>query len=168
MSEEPLRGSWFEQLKALANSLPPPPSLPPPRPAGDPARSATAGAIAGAAGGILALFVVDLVGPPIRALRQPGTLAYVALLTSLVGAAVGGAFGRLSRRLLRLLPRIVFAGVLALVLWLFAYAFVLMRFVPAVGSAIAFGPSVVGALVFGVCVGATPPMRVRGERGRRA
>jgi hypothetical protein len=74
----------------------------------------------------------------------------------------------LSRRLLRLLPRIVFAGVLALVLWLFAYAFVLMRFAPAIGLAIAFAPSVLGALAFGACVGATPPMRVRGKRGRRA
>jgi hypothetical protein len=168
MSEEPLGESWFEQLRPLASSLPPPPSLPPPRPAGDPAWSAAAGAIAGAAGGIVALLVTDRVGAPLRALHQLETLAYVAPLASLAGAVVGGIFGRLSRRLLRMLPRIVFAEVLALVLWLFAYAFALERFAPTIGLTIAFAPSVLGALAFGACVGATPPVRVRGERGRRA
>jgi hypothetical protein len=88
-----------------------------------------------------------------------------ALVTA--GVVLGAAFGRITRRLRRLFARVAFGAIEAVSLWLLLYAFVLLRFAPASTAAIPFGLTAAAALLYGACVGAVPPMRVRYERGRR-
>jgi hypothetical protein len=85
----------------------------------------------------------------------------------LAGAAWGAAFGRLTRRLVRVLPRLAFGAVIASASWLLFYAFVVERLAPGLAAAVPFGRSILGALGYGLCIGAVPPLRLRDERGRK-
>jgi hypothetical protein len=137
--------------------------MPPARRTGDPLWSTLAGAGAGAVGGAVALMATTYA-------RVPGAIHVelkAAAIVVLVGAASGAAFGRLTRRLVRVLPRLAFGAVIASTSWLLLYAFVLTRLAPGFTAAIPFGSSILGALGFGLCIGAVPPMRLRDERGRR-
>jgi hypothetical protein len=123
--------------------------------------SAAAGALAGALGaGAALLTYVGSSGMHIHALVAGTVVA--------VGAAFGGLFGRVSRRLFRPLLRVLWATAITLSVWLFLYAFVLMRFFPAIARAVSFLHSLPGAALYGACVGAMPPLRARKERGRSA
>jgi len=112
-------------------------------------------------GGVLAV----LIGGGLHARADPPRLALLGAGVAVAGGLLGALFGGLTRRLFRVVPRVVFAVTFASTLWLFAYVFVLLRYAPVVARAVAFGPSMLGALAYGVCVGAVPPVKVR--RGRR-
>jgi len=156
MRPDRLGDEWFQQ--ALRVSAPPS-ALPPALPAGDPRWSLVLGAIAGGLGAFLFAWIVG----GSRALVHGELLAIAVLM----GAAMGAIFGRITRRLLRVVPRMVVGACLASAAWLVAYAFVMPRFEPHVACALPIGTSIVAALVYGVCLGALPPIGVRGERGRR-
>jgi hypothetical protein len=126
----------------------------PPEPAGDPFWSTVMGAVTGAAGGVVFVYVTQ------RLDSRAGAIA------ALVGSLVGSLIGRLTRRLLRWVPRIFACSCLASALWLFAYAFVLARLAPWLVHTLPLGTSIVAAAVYGACVGAIPPLRVRREHGR--
>jgi Na+/H+ antiporter NhaD/arsenite permease-like protein len=61
----------------------------------------------------------------------------------------------------------VFGSVAAAALWLFAYAFVVIRFAPQMARAVPFTSTILYALAYGACIGALPPFRIRKERGRK-
>jgi hypothetical protein len=153
-----LQDDWF---KRAVSSIPPslrPSAMPPPRTAGEPLWSAASGAIGGGLGAIA--LVVAAMGS-----RIPFPLQRTPLLI-LGGVLVGALIGRISRRLVRVLPRVVFGSLFAGAVWLFFYAFFVTRFAPQMASAVPFAKSAVGALIYGACTGAVPPIRVRSERGR--
>jgi hypothetical protein len=137
--------------------------MPPARRAGDPFWSMLAGAGAGVVGGVVALMAATHLQTSVPVHVEPRAFAIV--LTA--GAAVGALFGRLTRRLVRVLPRLAFGVVIASAFWLLFYAFVLTRLAPGLAAVVPFGRSMLGALGFGFCIGAMPPMRLRDERGRR-
>lgn len=137
--------------------------LPPARLAGDPTWSSAAGAMGGGVATAAVLYAGMFLGvPAVEKLRPEWAAAIVAS-----GVVLGAAFGRITRRLRRLFARVAFGAIEAVSLWLVLYAFVLLRFAPVSTAAIPFGVTVAAALVYGACVGAVPPMRVRYERGRR-
>jgi hypothetical protein len=90
----------------------------------------------------------------------------VAGTVAVVGAACGGLFGRLSRRLFRPGLRVFWAAAVATSFWLLLYAFLLMRLLPA--GALSFLHTVPCVALYGICVGAMPPLRARSEHGRNA
>jgi hypothetical protein len=110
-------------------------------------------------GGVVVLTMMTQLDPRVQSER-----AAVALLA---GAALGAPFGRLMRRLVRVLPRVMVAAILTAAAWLLAYAFVLTRFAPQLAQSLPLEGSMLGALVYGACVGVVPPLRVRYERVRR-
>ena len=137
--------------------------LPPARLAGDPTWSSVAGALGGGVATAVVLYTgMFLAVPQVENLRPEWAGAVVT-----AGVVLGAAFGRITRRLRRLFARVAFGAIEAVSLWLVLYAFVLLRFAPASTAAIPFGVTAAGALIYGACVGAVPPMRVRYERGRR-
>ncbi len=146
-------------------------SLPPARLAGDPAWSAAAGGLAGLLGGLLALVVAVRLGAhfPVGGLGPNAvwSAARVSTIMAVAGGLIGALFGRLTRRLFPWVPRLAFGLVFTGTLWLLLYAFVLGRFAPRVLETVPFAPSLIGTLVCGVCIGLMPPVRARGERGRR-
>jgi hypothetical protein len=179
MSTEALKDDWFD---------PPPPSRPVAfgsdlspvplhtRVSGDAARSSLAGAIAGVIGGVLALGLADWSASHARfveharlvlgqssslRLSTPGVTREWILLAALVGLLAGALFGRLTRRLFPVVPRVLFGMVLVPSLWTLVYAFVILRFVPGLALVAPFVPTVLGALVFGLCVALARPIRRR-------
>jgi hypothetical protein len=137
--------------------------LPPARLAGDPLWSAVSGALGGAIGTWAVAFVGRWLQVPL-ALHMPSEQTALAVVG---GATVGAVFGRLTRRLVRVVPRVVFGAIAAGAVWLLLYAFVFGRFAPHLAGAISFQDSTLGAILYGAFTGAIPPIRTRGERGRR-
>ena len=159
MSGERLHDEWFHQNSETPSPPQWPSTLRPGRRAGDPFWSTLGGAIGGLIGAVAVLALSIAVG-----LRtQPA----IAAATALVGSALGAAFGRITRRLLRVVPRIALGVIVASTIWLAVYAFVILRFAPQLTTSLPFASSVLDALIFGACLGAVPPLRVRNERGRR-
>jgi hypothetical protein len=149
----PLGERWFDEQQRMSDA----PSgrssgLPPIKPAG---WSTILGSVGGAVGGVIAVLIDERL-----ALGFAATEARLGVALS-VGAVLGGVFGRLTRRLFRVLARILFGAILAPALWLLVYAFAIKRFAPHFADILPFGPSVVGALAYGVCVGLIPPLRTR-------
>jgi hypothetical protein len=137
--------------------------LPPSRLAGDPTWSSVAGAIGGGIAATVFLYTGMIIGVPAVESLRPELAA--AIVTT--GVVMGAVFGRITRRLRRLFARVAFGAIEAVSLWLVLYAFVLLRYLPASAAAIPFGVTAAAVLLYGACVGAVPPMRVRYERGRR-
>jgi hypothetical protein len=141
-------------------TLDPPPAA---QLAGDPLWSSLVGAIGGGVAAALVLYLGTFVRDALAEGLRPEWAA--AIVTA--GAVTGAVFGRVMRRLTKLLPRVAFSAIEAGALWLLLYAFVLARVAPGARAAMPFGLTAVGALIYGACVGAVPPVRVRYERGRR-
>ncbi|MGH7435759.1 MAG: hypothetical protein ACRENE_08795 [Polyangiaceae bacterium] len=154
------RASDLDQLFPVEEPLDPPP---PEQLAGDPGWSLLVGAITGGVAAALVLYLGMFVRPSLAEGLPPEWAAVVVG----AGAAMGAVFGRVTRRLTKVIPRVAFGSIEAGALWLALYAFVLARFAPGARAAIPFGVTAVGALIYGACVGAVPPVRVRYERGRR-
>ena len=158
MSGERFHDEWFQTPETPS---PPqwPSTLRPGRPAGDPFWSTLGGALGGLIGAIAVLVLRKTVDLP----TDPAIGAVMAL----VGAALGAAFGRVTRRLQRVVPRIALGAIVASTIWLAVYAFLILRFAPQATRFLPIASSMLDALIFGVCLGACPPLRVRNERGRR-
>jgi hypothetical protein len=155
-----------DRISDLDNLFPVEEPLDPPPPAqlaGDPRWSLLVGAITGGVAAALILYVGMFVRPSLSESLRP---EWAALVVG-AGAVTGAVFGRITRRLTKVLPRVAFGSIEAGALWLALYAFVLARFAPGARAAIPFGMTAVGSLIYGACVGAVPPVRVRYERGRR-
>jgi hypothetical protein len=136
---------------------------PPARLAGDPTWSSAAGAIGGGVATAMFLYAGMFLGlRPVEKLQAEWAAALVT-----AGVVLGAGFGRTTRRLMRLFARVAFGAIEAVSLWLVLYVFVLLRFAPASTAAIPFGLTAAAALLYGACVGAVPPMRIRYEHGRR-
>ena len=153
-------GAWFE---AGVPALQPPddrlPGLKKP--------SMLAGALAGALGGLAALAVSDgavdrarlmdhvhiALGDVVPAASlRPFAVRAVVVVAVVLGALGGAGIGRLTRRLVPLVGRLVFCAIFVPAVWTALYTFVLMRSSPALISHVAFIPSVLGALAYGVFV----------------
>jgi hypothetical protein len=140
--------------------------------AGHPMWSAAGGAAVGAAAGLFVLALVDWRIEParfadhLRGLFSEGSrlAVWTIVATALGGALLGGSFGRLTRRLFPLVPRILEGAVLVPALCIVVYAFGLRRFAPHVAQSVPFLWSLLGAIVFGVCVALVPPIRPRRVR----
>jgi hypothetical protein len=154
---------WFQPSVPPAPPSEHPSSLPPARLAGDPLWSAVSGTLGGAIGTSAVALVGRWLQVPLALHVPSGQIA----LAVAGGAAVGAVFGRLTRRLVRVVPRVVFGAIAAAVVWLLLYAFVFGRFAPHLAHAISFEDSTIGAALYGAFTGAIPPIRTRGERGRR-
>jgi hypothetical protein len=146
---------------------------------GDILRSSLAGGVAGAVAGIVAIAAAAAAMDPARlvervrivfGLAPPDPhlsledlwlrLAFAALLGGLAGAGLGGLMRRLHGRV----ARAVFGAVLVPSIWIAFDAFVLVRFAPALAAALPFVPSLVGAIVFGVCATVVRPVVPRVKR----
>jgi hypothetical protein len=173
--ETPLETPWFDS-----------PSLPPPssvahgalaKPIGHSGWSVFLGAVSGAIGGAAMLALTEY----LLKMKQ-STVDLAELLSSLasrahldfgsprqagfavaiaMGALLGAPLGYLARRLVRIVPRLLFFMILMPVLWLFTQACVLSRVTPELATALPFGPLVLGALAYGLCVGLIPPVRAQ-------
>ncbi|MGH7436762.1 MAG: hypothetical protein ACRENE_13900 [Polyangiaceae bacterium] len=168
MSNGPLQDDWFSKAPVPSDrpgGLPSlrPSAMPPPRVAGDPMWSSLSGAVGGAVGVGAALLGGMLVHTPV-AVHPHASWIVLAIVG---GVALGAAFGRVTRRLTRLLPRVIFGAVASVSLCLVLYAFVLVRVAPGSTSLVPFQTSALWALVYGACLGATPLLRTRSERGRK-
>jgi hypothetical protein len=161
-SDERSSQEWFDRPPPLPSVFPSerPSQLPPPRRAGAPLASAVGCAIGGAVGGALALAAYC-------AVTAGGVHPLAAVGVAVVCPGLGGLFGRLSRRLFGRPLRMAWATSVAVSLWLFVYAFVLLRVAPGAARAILFLPTLPGAVLYGICVGAVPPLESREERGHR-
>jgi hypothetical protein len=122
--------------------------------------SACAGAVAGGLGAGAALFAYAAATHGVRV--TPELAGGICAL----GAVIGGAFGRLSRRLFRPGLRVFWATSVTASLWLFVYAFLMMRFFPVAARALSFLHTLPGIAIYGLFVGAMPPLRRRKEHGR--
>jgi hypothetical protein len=146
------------------------------RASADPARSSLAGALAGVAGGVLALGLADAAANRARfveharivlgqghsvGLATPAMTREWIAFAALVGLLAGALFGRLTRRLFPLVPRVLFGVVLVPSLWTMVYAFGVLRFAPRLALVGPFGPTLLGALAFGLCVALARPIRRR-------
>jgi hypothetical protein len=173
-SKDSLADVWFDRESAAARlDAGSPPAKPPPR-TRDLLRSGLAGSVGGLFGGILALATADgfkhahrLADHVRLALGQAHAVGRLTPTTTrewvgaaaLAGAFLGGCFGALMRRLIPTLPRLLFGGVVSAALCTLLYAFVLLRLAPAVAGAASFASCLLGALVYGACVGIVPPVR---------
>lgn len=124
--------------------------------------SSLSGAVGGAIGSIAAAGAGVALHVPVAS--HPG-VAWAAFLV-VTAVVLGAAFGRVTRRLTRVVPRVLFGAVASVALCLLLYAFVLARFAPRAAASVPFGTSALGALLYGVCIGAMPLLRTRSERGR--
>jgi hypothetical protein len=138
----------------------------------DPLRAAFAGAVAGALGGLIALVLavgaIDgtrlAVATRIafgQAAALPGltpqTLWLNVATAAAVGMVVGAGLGALMRRLRGRVARVIFGAVLVPSLWIVFDAFVLRRYAPHLAARAPFLPWLVGAVVYGACIGVARP-----------
>jgi|SRR5580658_5695798 hypothetical protein len=163
MKDRSQHDDWFRPSVPPAPPSEDPGGLPPARLAGDPLWSAVSGALGGAIGTSAVALAGRWLQVPL-ALRVPSEQIALAVVG---GVAVGAVFGRLTRRLVRIVPRVVFGAIAAGAVWLLLYALVFGRFAPHLAHAISFQDSTLGATLYGAFTGAIPPIRTRGERGRR-
>jgi hypothetical protein len=116
---------------------------------------------------VLAGAVGAAIGLVVHATRAgviAGPITFAAIVGG--GAVLGGLFGRVSRRLFGLALRIVWAVAMGASLWLLLYAFVLSRFFPVLARSTPFLSTLPYIVIFGLCVGAMPPVGTQQERGR--
>lgn len=171
--ERSLGESWFNRPAAAERVSDPPDSTPiRVEKVGQLSWALGIGAVGGAGGGVAMMFVAREVARrlaiPVDVVRTVGggaralfADAYVGglVLASVVGALVGMLIGALMRYTLRVVPRVLAGALLAPVLWTLVQAFVLKSFAPNTLGALPFGPMVVGAAVYGICVAVIPPPR---------
>jgi hypothetical protein len=160
-----ISGRWFEPM-----SLPERPGSHERAPSRA-TSSMVVGGVAGMLGGVVALGVADAAGDPLRftehvheALSPAVGLWGCVLVAAGVGAVLGSLFGRLTRRLIPMVPRALFGAIFVPAAWTALYAFVLPRFLPFLVARVAFLPSLLGALAYGLCVALARPRRPRRPR----
>lgn len=169
-----LGSSWFDEPAALPSPSAPPAS-PAPAEGSDPRRAFALGALGGAFGAAAMVIVAaelcrrlridaDVIGTVARSahvrVQSPFVLGVGVAVA--IGAVVGAVFGGLMRHTRRVVARLLAGVMLADVVWTLVRAFVLPSFAPASLGQLPFGPLLLGATLFGLCVGvARPPLRHR-------
>jgi len=130
------------------------------------------GAIMGAGGGALMVVAADglaralgrsvfsVLRTALQPLR-PDALTpdqTVWALAAIGGMAIGIPIVSGMRHVSRIRARLLFAVMLCPLLWTFAHAFLLLRFVPELGRELPFAAMAFGAVAYGACVGLAPPL----------
>jgi hypothetical protein len=168
-----LEAQWLD-----AASIRPRPRLQPValgRPIGHSGWAALFGAVTGAFGGFAMLAVAEYTlhvqgatvnlpellsilvtraGLDLGSARHEGFAAAIV-----IGALLGAPLGYLARRLVRIVPRVLFFAILAPVAWIFVQACIMGRLTPGLATLLPFGPLVLGALAYGLCIALVPPIR---------